>query len=155
MGNAAILFCLGLAIASNGNSATLREEVDMIEINHFHDDLGRHVYDQVIFYGWNRAAGDYHVRAWCLLDDPSRWPRKNASSGRYHVYWFDRDQRVHREVFARHLSETWTQIDPERANKRLLDEKYRTALLRPTNRNSLSKVTNVAQTGSQAPANIR
>jgi hypothetical protein len=155
VGNAALLLCTVLAIGSNGQSPVVREEVDMIEVNHFHDDLGRHVYDQVIFYGWCKSAGDYHVRAWCLLDDPSRWPTRNHRSGYYHVYWYDRDQRVQREVFAKHYSETWTQVDPERINKRLLDEKHRTALYRPANRSQREPVANVARNNTQVPANVR
>ncbi|MBN8603318.1 MAG: hypothetical protein J0M26_19940 [Planctomycetes bacterium] len=155
MGNAALLLYAALAITSNGKSPVIREEVDLIEVNHFHDDLGRHVYDQVIFYGWCKSKGDYHVRSWCLLDDPSRWPVKNHKSGYWHVYWYDRDQRVQREVFAKHYNETWTQVDPERINKRLLDEKFRTGLHRPENRHNKSPVTNVARANDQAPANVR
>lgn len=155
MGNAALLLYAALAITSTGKSPVIREEVDLIEVNHFHDDLGRHVYDQVIFYGWCKSKGDYHVRAWCLLDDPSRWPVKNHKSGYWHVYWYDRDQRVQREVFAKHYNETWTQVDPERINKRLLDEKFRTGLHRPENRHNKSPVTNVARANDQAPANVR
>ena len=155
MVSTSLLFYCACAIASSGNNMIIREQVDMIEVNHFHDDLGRHVYDQVVFYGWSKAAGDYHVRAWCLLDDPSRWPRKNHVSGFYHLNWYDRDQRVHREIVAKHYLETWTQVDPERANKKLLDEKYRTALYRLPSRGQRSPSANIARHPNQAPANVR
>ena len=29
------------------------DEVDLIEVNHFHDEHGRLVFDQVIFYDWS------------------------------------------------------------------------------------------------------
>lgn len=155
MGNAFLLICTALAVGDSGSTPVIREEVDLIEVNHFHDDLGRHVYDQVIFYGWSKSSGDYHVRAWCLLDDPSRWPVKNHKSGFYHVHWFDRDNRLHREVYAKHYNETWTQVDPERVNKRLLDEKFRTALYRPPTRSQREQAINVARNNNQAPANAR
>ncbi len=148
------LLCLSLlAASSSGNQGVVREQVDMIEVNHFHDDLGRHIYDQVVFYGWSAAAGDYHVRAWCLLDEPSRWPRRNQTSGLYHVRWYDRDQRIQREVVSKHYLETWTQVDPERANKKLLDEKYRTALARPNRERPKQLQQSVAD--NQLPAKIR
>jgi hypothetical protein len=153
--NPAVFCCAIRAIGSDGTGSIIREEVDLIEVNHFHDDLGRHVYDQVVFYSWSKAAGDYHVRSWCLLDDPSRWPRKNLKSGKYHVFWFDRDQRLQREILAKHYLETWTQVDPERANKRLLDEKYRTAFYRPSTRVQRQAVPNVARVNHQTPANVR
>lgn len=155
MVNPTVLFCAILAVGSDGTGSIIKEEVDLIEVNHFHDDLGRHVYDQVVFYSWSKAAGDYHVRSWCLLDDPSRWPRKNFNSGKYHVFWFDRDQRLQREVLATHFLETWTQVDPERANKRLLDERYRTAFYRPATRAQRQAVSNVARVNNQTPANVR
>jgi hypothetical protein len=152
----AVLMCwlLGSVSASSGSSL-VREEVDLIEVNHFHDELGRHVYDQVVFYGWSAAAGDYHVRGWCLLDDPARWPRRNKGSGLYQVIWHDRDQRVQRQIVSRHYTETWTQVDPERVNKRLLDEKHRTSLVRAPARLPRQDVASVTNAPNQVPQKTR
>ncbi len=114
-------------------SDSVHESVDLIELNHFHDDLGRHVYDQVIFYEWSAAQSQYLVRAWCLLEKDenfSRRPAKSHSDDRYHVRWFDNDQNIRRHISSRLFRETWTQTDPERLNKRILDERNRTALYR-------------------------
>lgn len=108
----------------------LSETVDLIELNHFYDDLGRHSYDQVIFYEWSPDYSRYHVIAWSLVEqDKSRVPRKDAHRKDYYVEWYDRDARVYREVRSKVCRETWSQIDPERANKKLMDEKYRLSLL--------------------------
>ena len=75
--------------------------------------------------------------AWCLIEnDPARKPRRDAKRGDYFVSWYDRDARVKREVRSPLFRETWSQTDPERANKQLLEEKYRISLLRlePTKR---------------------
>lgn len=115
-------------------SITLSERVDLIELNHFYDDLGRHVYDQVIFYEWASDSKDFQVRAWCLVD-PKEYPNCNPwhthHDDSWHVRWYDKDNRMIRHVDSEFYRETWTQTDPERASKRKLDEKLRTALVQP------------------------
>lgn len=109
----------------------LHERVDLIELNHFFDDLGRPAYDQVIFYEWSPDYQRFHVIAWCLVDEElHRMPSKVHGRGGYAVRWYDRDARIDREVKARLYRETWTQVDPERANKKWIDEKYRISLLK-------------------------
>ncbi len=108
------------------------ERVDLIELNHFHDECGKAVYDQVIFYEWSASQAKYHVRAWCLVeprDIVSRRPTYTNQDDRYHVRWFDSDQSIHRHISSPLYRETWTHTDPERANKRILDEKMRTGLI--------------------------
>lgn len=107
------------------------ERVDLIELNHFYDDLGRHAYDQVIFYEWSPDYRRFHVIAWCLVEnDLNRLPTRNPGNGEYVVRWHDRDAKIHRDVRSQLYQETWSQVDPERVNKKLLDEKYRASLLR-------------------------
>jgi hypothetical protein len=124
-----------LASGPSDGSSVLRESVDLIELNHFYDDLGRHAYDQVIFYEWSDEYCRYHVIAWCLVeDDHSRLPVRLPGGQEYLVRWYDRDVKRHREVRARLYRESWTQSDPERDNKKLLEEKYRISLLKVPNR---------------------
>lgn len=132
---ASTLLPLILAVPSpfSGSGRTIHERVDLIELNHFYDDLGRHQYDQVIFYEWSPDYCRLHVIAWCLVEeDLGRIPRQEPGSREYVVRWFDRDSKIRREVRSKLYRETWSQVDPERANKKLLDEKYRISLLRVT-----------------------
>jgi len=135
-----------MAVIGTGSAAReVTEHVDLIELNHFHDCLGRHVYDQVIFYEWAPDASRYHVRAWCLIEDKdlvNRRPTKRYSDNLYEVQWQDRDQNLLRIITGTHYRESWTQIDPERANKKLLDERERTVLIR----RSVNKQEKVAET---------
>jgi len=123
-------------IAVVGTGSTCREvneHVDLVELNHFHDCLGRHVYDQVIFYEWAPDTSQYYVRAWCLIEDRdivNRRPMKRYSDNLYEVQWQDRDQNLLRIITSTHYRESWTQVDPERANKKVLDERLRTVLIR-------------------------
>jgi hypothetical protein len=112
-----------------------RERVDLIEFNHYYDDLGRHQFDQVIFYEWSPDFRRFHVIAWSLVEgDLRRVPAKLPGSGEYAVKWYDRDARVQREVHAKLYRETWTQSDPERINKQFIEEKDRLSLAKLTAR---------------------
>lgn len=109
----------------------LVQKVDLIELNHRYDDQGRHCYDQVIFYEWSPDYRRYHVVAWCLVDNGlSRLPAFDHHKERYVVSWFDRDSGRQRTIWAPIYRETWSDWDPERANKQLMDEKYRVSLMR-------------------------
>ena len=82
-----LLFCVTVAgrVSSDG---TLSECVDLIELNHFYDRQGKHVYDQVIFYERHPGNGKYHVRAWCLVEDReslNRRPLRDEVSNLYRV----------------------------------------------------------------------
>ncbi len=66
------LFILLAFVGSNNrlhDMGHVSESVDLIELNHFYDRQGRHVYDQVIFYERLASTGQYRVRAWCLVED--------------------------------------------------------------------------------------
>lgn len=124
----ALMLCLII-----GDNRETKEHVDLIELNHFHDCLGRHVYDQVIFYEWAPDRSLYEVRAWCLVEERelmNRIPTKKYSNGTYEVKWQDRDQNLLRSITSDHYRESWTQVDPERANKKILEEIFRTALIK-------------------------
>ncbi len=123
-----LLFSLS---GSSGAGRGISERVDLIELNHFYDDQGKHAYDQVIFYEWSPDYCRFHVIAWTLIeDDMSRLPFRKPGSRDYAVSWFDRESRVEREVKSKLFRESWGQEDPERANKKLIEEKYRISLLR-------------------------
>jgi len=72
----------------------------------------------------------------------NRRPTKRYSDNLYEVQWQDRDQNLLRIITGKHYRESWTQIDPERANKKLLDERQRTVLIR----RSVNKQEKVAET---------
>lgn len=132
------LFILLAFVGSNNrlhDMGHVSESVDMIELNHFFDRQGRHVYDQVIFYERLASNGQYRVRAWCLVEDReslNRRPEWNATTDHYHVDWLDSDQGVVRSIRSPLYRETWTQVDPERLDKKHLEERYRLALVKPS-----------------------
>ena len=127
-----VTLCLVLCATISHKGSHLAEEVvDLIELNHFYDQQGRLVYDQVIFYERAPETGRFQVRAWCLVEDReslNRRPVKNQQTELYQVDWFDSDQRLHRKITSRLYRESWTQIDPERVNKKIHDERSRIAM---------------------------
>jgi len=113
-------------------TGSIEEHVDLIELNHFYDAKGRHVYDQVIFYEQSPETARFQVRAWCLVEDREvyhRRPVRNPETQLMSVDWLDNDQKILRKITSKQFRESWSQIDPERANKRMLDERYRTSLI--------------------------
>ncbi len=120
----ALLLCVVAALPTFGY-----ESVDLIELNHFHEEEGRHVYDQLIFYEWSPSQAKYHVRAWCLVEPKEFSKLPTEINGRTVVRWYDKDQQIDRRVSSPLYRETWTQVDPERANKKILPENQRTQLI--------------------------
>lgn len=107
------------------------DEVDLIEINHFHDEQGRLVFDQIIFYDWSSADSRYQVRAWRMLKTPAQIPRRNWRDGGFIAIWHDtQNGDVLRKVKAQTLRESFTQYDPELVEREFLPKEKRRDLRR-------------------------
>ena len=102
------------------------EQVDLVEVNHFYDDQGRHVFDQVIFYDWSAEAGRHMVRAWRLVKNTTQLPQRDWKDGGYVAVW--QDGEVLRHVHGRSMRETWTQYDPELIEREYLPKEQRKEL---------------------------
>lgn len=105
------------------------DEVDLIEMNHFYDDRGRLVFDQVIFYDWCPVEGRFQVRDWRLLKSSDQIPRRNWRRGDFLAIWHDGDHL--REVRSKAFHETWTQYDPELLQREYLPKEKRLRLSKP------------------------
>ena len=104
-----------LLLASLTSPFDRSEHCDLLELNHHYDLRGCHVYDQLIVWHRNPANGRFEVRAWTLCDVQTKYPVRTAS-GIYRVTWTDSGKP--REVVSRQFRESWTQIDPERADQK-------------------------------------
>jgi hypothetical protein len=119
----------GIVPASPTSATTVRQRVDLIELNHFVDEDGREVFRQVIFYDWSKTHRRFHVRAWRLVKRENQVPRRHWNPSMYQCSWHD--EGLLRQVWAPSLRETWTQQDPERVNRGLLPEDQRVPLFAP------------------------
>lgn len=107
---------------------SIDDDVDLIEINHFFDENGKLVFDQVIFLDWSPDAGRYQVRAWRKLKRQQQVPIQEAAGGYLAVF---HDGDVLRRVRAKSFRETWTQFDVELAEREHLPKDRRPGLTRP------------------------
>jgi hypothetical protein len=113
------------------------DTVDCMEINHFYDDAGRKVFEQVIFWDYDITVTvkgeDYYldeaVRAWRLIKHPSQVPFHDHAANTWSAIWYDGD--VLRHVSAKTVTETWTQYDRELSNRQLLPKEHRADLSDP------------------------
>ncbi len=121
----------------SSQSPVVREQVDLIEVNHFHDDTARLVLDQVIFYQWSATQRRFVVRAWRMIRHPHQLPHQVPNGDGYECLW--RDDQVMRCVTAPVMRETWTQIDPERANRQYLPQDERVDLAQVTSASKRSR----------------
>ena len=115
------------AISPREDVAT--ERVDLIEVNHFYDDQGRLVFDQLLFYDWSHDDGRYQLRAWRMVKNNAQLPQRNWQSGGYGAIWQDGD--VLRKISAPSIRESWTQYDPELTEREFLPKERRRELRSP------------------------
>lgn len=118
-----------VALVLLGNSPiedVARDKVDLIEHNHFYDEQGRLVFDQIIFYDWSPADSRYMVRAWRLVKNPAQVPERDWRGDGYLAIW--QDGEILRSVRAASMRETWTQYDPELYEREFLAKERRKEL---------------------------
>ncbi len=111
------------AICLNPVEDVARDRVDLIELNHFYDEKGRLVFDQVIFYDWEPIRGRYDVRAWRLLKKQTQVPHRDWQNRKFVAVWHDGE--ILREVEAETIRESWTQYDPELVEREFLPKDKR------------------------------
>ena len=125
LSTAAILFLS--AVGSDPHAAITTDRVDLVELNHFYDDQGRLVFDQLIFYEWSSDDARYQVRAWRLVKNGAQLPQRNLQGKGYDCLWQDGDALL--QVHTSALRESWTQYDPELIEREYLPKDRRRELL--------------------------
>jgi hypothetical protein len=91
-----------------------QSKVDAVELNHFYDQDGRHVFDQAICWRFNRATCRHEVQAWWLVKDES-------ASGDMLRF----DGSVMRRVTTGRFFESWTQYDRELFDRQQVPQEER------------------------------
>lgn len=88
---------------TNPNELVARDSVDLAEVNHFYDENGRLVFDQLIAWDWDGSR--FQVRDWRLIKSESQIPQPDPAGG-YSAMWLDGE--VMRRVHAKAFRETWS-----------------------------------------------
>ncbi len=120
-----LILLLSIVPANDGVS---RHQCQLTELNHFYDEHGRLVFDQIIFYAIDDAGAE-EVLEWRLLKHPSQVPVRDWQYGGYVSMWLDGGQI--RKVRTNNLRESWTQFDPELLARDVLPKEQRRGLRRP------------------------
>ena len=129
MGTMSTLIVCMASVGLNPPQKATVDTVDLIEINHFYDEQGRLVFDQIIFYDWCPEESRYQVCDWRLLKHRSQVPLPNWRDGNYVAVWRDfKDRDILRKVQAKMTRETWTQYDPELVEREFLPQEQRREL---------------------------
>lgn len=98
----------------------------IVERNHYYDQNGKHVFDQLIWYDFDPAQNRYQVRDWRLVREPEHAPVWDESRGCYRAVFMD--GKTLRDVRACIYRETWTQYDPEIYEREYLPKDCRRGL---------------------------
>lgn len=109
----------------------VRESVDCLHVNHFHDENGRLVFRQGILLLWNKYHSRFDVVAWRLMTDPTadgrmKSPERDWQRGGYVTTWYDGNTL--RQIRTKSVIEDWTQHDPELAAREILPKEERKEL---------------------------
>lgn len=103
----------------------ITDTFDKVEVNHFYDDQGRHVFDQVLWYDWD-IYNRHTVGAWRLVKSSGHIPVLNRKTGLYESLFEDHDD--YRKVTAKYMVESWTQHDVELVDREFLPKEKRREL---------------------------
>ena len=127
MGTLTASFAICLAsMTSNPVEDLAVDRVDLIEVNHFYDEKGRLVFDQIIFYDWSATRSRYNIRDWRLLKTRAQLPRRDSQNQCFVAVWHDGN--ILRQVIATSCRESWTQYDPELTERQFLPKDRRPQL---------------------------
>ena len=115
------LGCVVAAWAVVPRSEPIRDNAEVVEVNRFYDEQARLVFCQVIWYD---ASGV--IIAWRLVRSDLMLPFRDRSRGDYVMTWIDGE--TWRTVRAKYRKETWTQYDPEVAQREAVPKECRREL---------------------------
>ena len=103
------IIVVGIGIPSG---VVVESKVDFIEVNHYFDEAGELIFEQVIFWDWCGEARQYRVIDWRFIKSGLYYPTRDWRRGGYSMVWID-NKHVCRVVRAGVYRETWLQHDPE------------------------------------------
>ncbi len=121
------IFITLISLSSSSSPFELTDRVDLIELNHHYDACGNHSFDQLIFWEIDPATERFRVRAWKMQNDVDAHPLE--VNGTYQIRITNNGSTT--LVQSRMFRESWTQIDPERNDKKRHSESDRIELAKP------------------------
>ena len=120
----ALLVTALFALASE--KPVIPDSTHLVEVNHYYDDRGNLVFDQLIFWTWCENDSAHRVVAWRFIKRPGQYPRRDWRRGGFVTIWIDDGEL--RRVYSKSSRETWTQYDPEVDDRKFLRQEQRLGL---------------------------
>lgn len=110
------------------HESVVTDTADVIEVNHYFDENGRLVFDQIIFWEWCDEKQRHQVFAWRFAKQPGQFPVRDWGRNAFVTTWYDR--KLLRCVRGASVRETWTQYDPEVHDRSIAAQNLRRGLSR-------------------------
>lgn len=109
-----VILALAVLSSASEQQIVIVGQCDLVELNHYYDGQGEKIFDQLIFWDWSDRWG-FHVRDWRFIH-----PGVIVDRHRRGVAVLFRDTKHGNlyDVRATSYRETWTQHDPEVADKK-------------------------------------
>lgn len=123
MGISVLLTVLALGIIPH--SPIISDTFDRVEINRYHDDNGRFVFEQLIFYDWDSYGGRFRCEGFLLAKDDQRDKVSYSVEGNSIILNGGGEIR---NIKFKSLHRSWTQYDVEMELRKPDDKKYRRGL---------------------------
>lgn len=124
-----LLYLVLLFVGNNlDRNFILKDQVDVIELNHYHDSTGKHVFDQFIFRNWSRQNKRHDILYFHV--NKNNDVIRRIGDKKYVVNFLDSQERF-RVVYSNSYVETWTGYDPELKERNLLPYEDRKGLTLP------------------------
>lgn len=117
-----------IGVVTSSCEPAIVEHVDMVEINHLHDANGKPLIIQWIFWEWYEDESNCHVRLYKEAYEHDREKLMRVGDFTRFDFW-DGSTESHRRIFVSHTKESWSQVDPERADKEHVAETERIRLV--------------------------
>lgn len=89
----------------------LRDRCDLTEQNFFYDENGKLVFEQIVWFDFERGTGTERIVDWRMAKEPSMEPYYDHSSREWVTRFFDNN--VLREVRSKFGRTVWLQYDSE------------------------------------------
>ena len=110
-------FLLPVLFSLQPYTSEVIQQADVVEYNHFYDDNGKHVFDQLILWKWDYFVGSNVSHGFKIV-------KGNESIEPKCILW-EEGEEIHKIDSKCPLYETWTQYDPENKNREVFPKELR------------------------------
>lgn len=120
------IFLLILCFLPINNPSEIKDDVDLIVLNHCYDSKGNLRFDQYIFYDWSEQLKMFVIRDYRLTTNKNIYPQKNHHTRIWELSFSD--SGVSRLITSPSYRESFTFNDPESDQRDIISIDQRSLL---------------------------